>query len=169
MDRLWSPWRYAYVTGDAEKTDEAGVCVFCVAQRQEDGPANWVVRREPLAFVILNKYPYNSGHVMVCPNRHVTALSDLTPAESAAVFSLTARAVDVLRGTMHAEAVNLGANLGRIAGGSIDHLHVHVVPRWSGDTNFMPILADTKVLVQMLDTTFARLRDGAARWDGAAT
>jgi ATP adenylyltransferase len=168
MDRLWSPWRYAYVTDAATARRDPAACAFCEALARPDGPENWVVRREERAFVILNKYPYNSGHLMVCPTRHVVHLSELTPEEGAALFSLAARAVDVLRASMNAEAVNLGANLGRAAGGSIDHLHVHAVPRWAGDTNFLPVTADTKVLVEMLDTTWRRLSGEGARWDGAA-
>jgi ATP adenylyltransferase len=144
-------------------------CVFCTAQAKADGPDNWIVLREPLAFVILNIYPYNSGHVMVCPNRHVTALSELTPEEGAALFSLTSRTVDLLRSAMNAEAVNMGANLGRVAGGSIDHVHVHLVPRWTGDTNFMPVIGETKVMVQMLSDTWARLREAVEKRGGAAT
>lgn len=142
-------------------------CVFCAAQAKPDGPDNWIVVREPHAFVILNIYPYNSGHVMVCPARHVTAMSELSPEEGAALFALTARTVDLLRSAMNAEAVNMGANLGRAAGGSIDHLHVHLVPRWTGDTNFMPVIGETKVMVQMLSDTWARLREAAAAQGGA--
>jgi len=126
---------------------------------------NWIVRREPLAFVILNIYPYNSGHVMVCPTRHATLLSDLSADEGAALFSLAARTDRALRASMGAEGVNMGANLGRAAGGSIDHVHLHLVPRWTGDTNFMPVVAETKVMVQMLADTWTRLR--GADWGGA--
>lgn len=162
MDRLWSPWRYEYV-----KAERPQGCVFCDALSRADGPSNWVVRREPHAFVILNIYPYNSGHVMVCPSRHATSLCDLAPEEGAALFSLAARTDRALRASMGAEGVNLGANLGRAAGGSIDHVHLHLVPRWTGDTNFMPVCAETKVMVQMLETTWDRLR--AADWGGPVT
>lgn len=154
--------------GSADHEDGPDACVFCAALTREDGPDNWIVRREPHAFVILNIYPYNSGHVMVCPSRHVQALSELTGEEGAALFSLSARTVDLLRGALRADSVNLGANLGRSAGGSIDHLHVHAVPRWPGDTNFMPIVADTKVLVMTLQDTWTRLREAFAAADGAA-
>ena len=147
------------------KPNDEGACVFCAAlAAAEDSPENLVVRREPLAFLILNRYPYNSGHCMVLPTRHATELSALTTEESAAVFSLVARTVDLLRGTMGADAVNLGANLGRHAGGSLDHLHLHVVPRWAGDTNFMPVVAETKVLVEMLGDSWRRLSEGARAW-----
>ena len=148
------------------KAERPAGCVFCDALGKEDGEANWVVRREPHAFVILNIYPYNSGHVMVCPARHVTELSGLTDEEGAALFSLVSRTDRALRETMGAEGVNIGANLGRAAGGSIDHVHLHLVPRWTGDTNFMPIVAETKVMVQTLEGTWQRLR--AAHWDAGA-
>lgn len=135
------------------------VCVFCDAQTKPDGTESWIVRREPHAFVILNIWPYNSGHVMVCPARHVEAPSELTPEEGSALFSLAARMTDVFRRNLRADAVNLGANLGGAAGGSIAHLHLHVVPRWAGDTNFMPVVADAKVLVMSLEDTWKRLRE----------
>lgn len=147
---------------------DPATCVFCDALARPDGPETGVVRREASAFVILNRYPYNTGHLMVCPTRHVVHLSELTPEEGAGLFALTGRAVDVLRATMNAESANVGANLGRAAGGSIDHLHVHVVPRWPGDTNFMPVTAETKVLVEMLGDTWRRLTGETARWDGPA-
>ncbi len=151
MDRLISPWRYAYVT--AKRPD---VCAFCDAHAQADGVENLIVLRGPHAFLILNRYPYNSGHCMVVPTRHVVEPSEMTAAESAEVWGLVARTADVLRKPLGAEGVNVGVNLGRVSGGSIEHLHVHLVPRWQGDTNFMPITADTKVLVELLSGTYAR-------------
>jgi ATP adenylyltransferase len=151
MDRLISPWRYAYVS--APRPDG---CAFCEAQKKPDGVENLIVLREPLAFLILNLYPYNNGHCMVVPARHVVEPSDLTPEESVAVWGLVARTADLLRKPLGAEGVNVGVNLGRVSGGSIEHLHVHLVPRWQGDTNFMPIVADTKVLVEFLRDTYAR-------------
>jgi ATP adenylyltransferase len=151
MDRLISPWRYAYVTGP-----RAEGCAFCDAQRKPDGVENLIVLREPHAFLVLNMYPYNSGHCMVVPARHVVEPSELSAEESACVWGLVARTADVLRKPLGAEGVNVGVNLGRVSGGSIEHLHVHLVPRWQGDTNFMPITAGTKVLVELLRDTYAR-------------
>jgi ATP adenylyltransferase len=151
MDRLISPWRYSYVT--APRTDG---CVFCDGQKLPDGLDNLIVLREAHAFLVLNLYPYNSGHCMVVPARHVVAPSELTPDEAACTWNLVARTADLLRRPLGAEGVNVGLNLGRVSGGSIEHLHVHLVPRWQGDTNFMPIVADTKVLVEMLRDTYAR-------------
>jgi ATP adenylyltransferase len=151
LDRLISPWRYAYVS--APRPDG---CPFCEAQKREDGPENLIVRREAHAFLILNMYPYNNGHCMVVPARHVVDLSDLSAEESAGLWSLVSRTADLLRKPLAAEGVNVGVNLGRVSGGSIEHLHVHLVPRWQGDTNFMPIIAETKVLVELLRDTHAR-------------
>ena len=136
-------------------------CAFCEEQKKADGVENLIVAREPHAFLILNRWPYNSGHCMVVPTRHVVNPSELTPDESAGVWGLVARTADLLRKPLGAEGVNVGVNLGRVSGGSIDHLHVHLVPRWQGDTNFMPITAETKVLVELLSATYARF---AAAW-----
>ncbi len=141
-------------------------CAFCEAQKKPDGVENLVVLRVPHAFLILNLYPYNNGHCMVVPARHVVEPSDLTPEESAAVWGLVARTADLLRRPLGAEGVNVGVNLGRVSGGSIEHLHVHLVPRWQGDTNFMPIVAETKVLVEYLRDTYARF-EKAIRGAGA--
>jgi ATP adenylyltransferase len=159
MDRLISPWRYAYVS-----SPRPDGCPFCDAQKRVDGPENLIVRREPHAVLILNMYPYNSGHCMVVPARHVVEMSELSAEESAGLWSLVSRTADLLRKPLAAEGVNVGVNLGRVSGGSVDHLHVHLVPRWQGDTNFMPIIADTKVLVELLRDTHARF---TAAFNGA--
>jgi ATP adenylyltransferase len=151
MDRLISPWRYAYVTGEKP----AG-CAFCELPKQSDGVENLIVRRSTHAYLVLNRYPYNSGHCMVVPLRHVVDPSALTAEESADVWGLVANTADLLRKPLGADGVNVGINLGRVSGGSIDHLHVHLVPRWQGDTNFMPIVAETKVLVELLTDTWKR-------------
>lgn len=131
-------------------------CVFCEVQGQPDGVENLVVRRGRHAFLILNRFPYNSGHCMVIPARHVADPSQLDPAEAAELWEMVAMTADLLRGKLAAEGVNVGMNLGRVSGGSIEHLHVHLVPRWQGDTNFMPIVAQTKVLVELLTDTYTR-------------
>jgi len=138
-------------------------CAFCHEQTKPDGVENLIVLREPHAFLILNRFPYNSGHCMVVPTRHLVDLSEMTAEESAGVWGLVARTADLLRKPLGAEGVNVGMNLGRVSGGSIEHLHVHLVPRWQGDTNFMPITADTKVLVELLSGTYARFAAAIAR------
>ncbi len=144
-------------------------CVFCDALSRDEDAATYIVHRGPTCFIILNAYPYNTGHALVLPNRHVEDLCDLTDEESLETVVLTQRLCRVYRETMNAEGVNVGVNLGRSAGGSIDHLHWHVVPRWRGDTNFMPVVGGAKVLVEMLEDTWTRLRAALAEQTGETT
>ncbi len=137
-------------------------CAFCDALARPDGVDNLVVLREAHAALIVNRYPYNSGHCMVVPLRHAVEPSELGADESAALWGLVARTADLLRGPLRAHGVNVGVNLGSASGGSIAHLHVHLVPRWHGDTNFMPVLTGTKVLVELLEDTYARFRAALA-------
>ena len=153
---IWAPWRLEYI---AEADSQEG-CVFCVEAAGELGEASLVVARGSHAFVLLNKFPYSSGHVMVAPLRHVGELSDLGPDEAAEIHLLTTHAIGALRAVYTADAFNVGWNLGQVAGGSIAaHLHEHVVPRWAGDTNFMPVLADVKVVPEHILATRDRLRE----------
>jgi ATP adenylyltransferase len=156
---LWAPWRMAYV--GAEKPKEG--CIFCdyPAAPEADDRKNLIVHRTPHAFAILNRYPYNAGHFMVIPRRHVSDLAALPAEEWAALQDLLRRAAAVLQATYRPEGINVGMNLGRAAGAGIDaHLHWHLVPRWLGDNNFMPVLADIRVMVDHLDTTWEKLRAG---------
>ncbi len=154
--QLWAPWRLAYVQ---QASEQAG-CVFCLEAAGELGAESLVVHRGDAVVVLLNKFPYSSGHLMVAPMRHTPDLGDLSPDEAAEVHGLTVVALEVLGALLSADAFNVGWNLGEVAGGSIaGHLHEHVVPRWSGDTNFMPILADVKVLPEHLLATRDRIRE----------
>ena len=154
MDRIWSPWRHSYVT----RAEDPHECVFCVAQSTESGLA-LVVHDAPLAYVILNLYPYNAGHLMVVPRRHAASLSLLTRDELNAIALLTQRSEQVLTEAYQPQGINVGMNLGRPAGaGIVDHLHVHLVPRWNGDTNFMSVVGEVRVLPEELPRTAARLR-----------
>ena len=156
MDKLWAPWRLEYVADAGSGSS----CVFCAEAAGEVGEQSLVVARGEGAFVLLNKFPYSSGHVMVATNRHVAELGDLEPAEAAEIHRLTTRAIEALRSLYRPDAFNVGWNLGEVAGGSISgHLHQHVVPRWAGDTNFMPVLADVKVLPEHLLRTRDRMRE----------
>ncbi|MFN2581264.1 MAG: HIT domain-containing protein [Candidatus Dormibacteria bacterium] len=145
-----------YVGGDPPNES---ACFLCEAITSSDDDGLLVVERRPLSITVLNRFPYNSGHVMVVPQRHVSDLRDLHDDESAALFSGCQRALSALGNALHPEGYNVGINLGKPAGGSVDHLHMHVVPRWAGDTNFMPALADTKVLPEHLEQTAQKLRD----------
>jgi ATP adenylyltransferase len=157
VERLWSPWRMEYI--EAAKDTQPEGCVFCeVLEDRADPSERRVLYRDDLAWVTLAKYPYNPGHLLVLPVRHTGELEDLTPQENAAVSALLQRSVRALRDQAQPHGFNIGLNLGRIAGAGIpEHLHWHVVPRWSGDTNFMPVVGQTRVLPQLLEETFAKL------------
>jgi ATP adenylyltransferase len=161
--QLWAPWRLEYVGSAGE---ERG-CIFCAAREGVD-VERLVVARGEHAFALLNRFPYASGHAMVAPARHVGDLGALTDEEALAVHRLAGHTIDALRALYRPDGFNLGWNLGRVAGaGVVDHVHLHVVPRWSGDTNFMPVLADVRVLPEHLDETRRRLAEGLAK-TGAA-
>lgn len=152
--QLWAPWRLEYVA----QADEPRACIFCQPEER------LVVHRAERAFVLLNRFPYASGHVMVAPRRHVGELGGLSDEEALAVHRLAVQALAALRAVYGPEGFNLGWNLGRPAGaGVVEHVHLHVVPRWTGDTNFMPVLADVKVLPEHLTETQAKL---ARAWPG---
>jgi ATP adenylyltransferase len=160
MDRLWTPWRLAYVTDAA--TDRDG-CIFCAAAGRLDRD-DLVVHAGRRCFVILNKYPYNSGHLMVVPHRHVGRLAGLEPDELVELSTLTQLAERALAEAYAPHGFNMGLNLGKSAGaGILDHLHMHVVPRWNGDTNFLSVVGETRVLPEELTDTAARLRAIFAR------
>jgi ATP adenylyltransferase len=146
---LWAPWRLEYI----EQADELDRCIFC------DPEESLLVHSGAYALVVLNKYPYASGHLLVAPHRHVGDFGVLSDEEAGEVHRLGARGVDALRAEYAPHGHNLGWNLGRVAGAGIeDHVHLHVVPRWNGDTSFMPVLADVKVLPEALERTAERLR-----------
>ena len=157
MERLWTPWRMEYIQAAKEEEEEGG-CIFCELPSEPDDEASRIVARAELAFVLLNRFPYNPGHLLVAPYRHVGELGELTTEESAALHELLARSVDALRDEMEPHGFNIGMNLGRVAGAGIpDHVHWHVVPRWGGDSNFMPVIGQTKVLPELLEETRRRL------------
>lgn len=153
---LWAPWRLAYVT----QADELDGCVFCAeAAGDLEGDESLLVHRDETALVILNKYPYSSGHLLVAPIRHVGELAGLTEDEALEIHAQAVASIEALGQVYGPAGFNLGWNLGRVAGAGIaDHVHLHVVPRWHGDTNFMPVLADVKVLPEHLLETRDRLR-----------
>lgn len=155
MKQLWAPWRLEYI----KSADEDQGCVFCRAVEGDD-EERLVVRRGSHAIVLLNKYPYSSGHFMVAPTRHVGEYGDLDEEEVLELHRLAAAGMGALAETFAPQGYNVGWNLGRIAGaGVVDHVHLHVVPRWAGDTNFMPVLADTKVLPEHLQQTRRKLAE----------
>jgi ATP adenylyltransferase len=161
FDRLWTPHRMAYIKGEGKPTGpgEDEGCPFCIAPTlsDEDG---LIVARGEVVYAIMNLYPYNSGHVLICPYRHLAAYTDLTPRETAEFSEFTQRAITVLHAVSGPHGFNIGMNLGTVAGAGIAaHLHQHVVPRWGGDTNFMPVTGMTRVLPQLLADTRKLLAD----------
>ncbi len=159
MERLWAPWRMQYIG-----KEQGPGCLFCrVIENPQDEDADLVVWRPDHAIVLLNKFPYNPGHVMVAPHAHKPSFEDLSDAETAALMSALRTTLKVLGTTLKPEGVNVGANIGRPAGAGIpDHIHLHVVPRWNGDTNFMPVIDDVKVVAEALTQTAAKLRQAFA-------
>jgi ATP adenylyltransferase len=156
VERLWTPWRRAYLEGaDSHSTG----CFLCEhAAEPEHDRQNLVLYRAASVFVLLNLYPYNSGHLMVAPFAHTGDFARLEPGTASELMAVTQRAVDALQRVYAPDGFNLGMNLGKSAGAGVpDHLHMHVVPRWNGDTNFMPVVSETKVLPESLDQTYARL------------
>lgn len=150
-----------YMTSSGDRAD-AGGCVFCDHLAEDDEAAH-ILQRGSLAFVVLNAFPYNTGHLMVAPLRHAGDLVELTADERRELMELTSRSIEIVREVMRAEGFNTGMNLGAAGGAGIPgHLHMHVVPRWDGDTNFMPIVGETKVLPEMLADTYAKLRPAFA-------
>ena len=155
MERLWAPWRLEYI----KRADEETGCVFCAAVAGDD-EERLVVHRGDSAIVLLNKFPYSSGHLMVAPTRHVGEFAALTEDEAIEIHRLAAAGLAALGELYGPQGYNRGWNLGRVAGaGVVDHVHQHVVPRWGGDTNFMPVLADVKVLPEALDESRRRLAE----------
>jgi len=158
-ERLWAPWRLEYVSGAAESDG----CIFCEKPGQDDDAA-LIVHRGARAYVVLNLYPYTNGHLMVAPYRHLATPAELDADERADVWQLMADSIAALKVAMGPAGFNCGVNLGRAAGAGVEgHLHVHVVPRWNGDTNFMPVLADVRVMPEHLSRTLERVRDA---WPG---
>jgi len=163
VERLWSPWRMEYMTQSSEDSKGSGGCIFCDHLAESDDEGANIVYRGRQAFVILNAFPYNSGHLMVAPLRHAADLHELSAEERHELMDLTTEAIEIVRAAMRPEGFNVGVNLGEVAGAGVPgHVHVHVVPRWGGDTNFMPVVGETKVLPEMLADTAAKLRPGFA-------
>jgi ATP adenylyltransferase len=155
--RIWAPWRLEYVK-DASKDIESE-CIFCAASDASDDEASLIVHRGELCFVILNKFPYTNGHLMVAPYEHVAALQELDAETVAEMMSLAQRGMAALETSYAPHGYNVGFNQGRVAGAGVEHhIHMHVVPRWGGDTNFMPVLGDTRVMNQTLEDSFETVR-----------
>jgi ATP adenylyltransferase len=156
MDLLWTPWRREFVQGGT--ADDHAACFLCTAPAAHDDRANLILLRAERAFVIMNRYPYNTGHLMIAPYAHTADLPRLDSVTAQELMALLQRCTGVLQQAYQPQGFNIGMNLGKAAGAGVpDHLHLHALPRWTGDTSFMPIVANTKVLPETLDQTYARL------------
>ena len=154
MERIWAPWRIEYI----EKPKE-GACILCQKPRESNDEANFILYRGQNNFAILNAFPYNPGHLMVAPYRHIANLQDLTDDEVKEHLDVVKRAVKLLTEALKPAGFNIGLNIGKVAGAGIEyHLHTHIVPRWQGDVNFMPVLSNTRVISEALAATYKRLK-----------
>lgn len=162
MEYLWCPWRMEYIQSEKHKE----ICVFCNELTRPDGPENLIVYRGRRAFVILNRYPYTTGHLMIVPFTHQASLEALDAETRSEMMELTVQSMAVLRKVYRPQGFNIGVNIGEAAGaGVLDHVHLHVVPRWGGDTNFMSALASTRVLAELLLETYTHVKNA---WVGAS-
>ncbi len=151
MEVLWAPWRVEYILNNAKEDG----CIFCPGEKEPEGS---ILFRGKHSLVMMNKYPYINGHLLVAPLRHVAALDQLEETEKTVLLTMVGQAVTILKKTMKAEGFNVGLNLGKVAGAGVEaHLHFHVVPRWNGDTNFMTVFGDVRVIPEHMQQTYARL------------
>ena len=154
MEKLWAPWRMKYI-----KQEKGRECIFCVLPSQNQDEKNYILYRGTLSFIIMNTYPYSNGHLMICPYKHLACLSDLKSGEMVEMGKLTQNCIEILRSIYRAQGFNVGVNLGKAGGAGFDeHVHTHIVPRWTGDTNFMPVLSEVKVQPEHLREGYQKLQ-----------
>jgi ATP adenylyltransferase len=155
MEPIWAPWRIEYI-----RMEKPGGCILCEKPGEENDAANYILYRAKHNFVMLNSYPYNPGHLLVAPYRHVASLDGMTGEERHEHIDIINRSIEVLREAFNPAGFNLGMNVGRVAGAGIDdHAHSHIVPRWQGDNNFMPVISDIRVIPEALEDTYNQLLD----------
>jgi len=154
MEQIWAPWRIEYI--QMKKPEE---CILCGKPRQNNDELNYILYRGNKNFVIMNSYPYNPGHLMIAPYRHIANLEELTDEERDEHFKIVSQSINILRQVFNPAGFNIGINMGKIAGAGIDdHFHTHIVPRWQGDTNFMPVISDVRVVPEALAETYKKLK-----------
>ncbi|MEE9239023.1 MAG: HIT domain-containing protein [Thermodesulfobacteriota bacterium] len=154
MKTLWAPWRIEYITGGKKEG-----CIFCDKPKEGNDKKNLILYKGETSFIIMNRYPYSNGHLMAVPYRHINNMSELDHKERLELMNLTTKCIEILK-VMHPDGFNIGMNLGTAGGAGIDdHLHFHIVPRWNGDTNFMPLIADVKVMPEYLEDTYETLSE----------
>ena len=155
MEQIWAPWRMSYIAN----ADKHEGCFFCDKPNESNDVENYIILRGEHAFILLNAYPYSNGHLMVAPYQHTANMDELSNEEMLEMMQLTRRAVNLLKTAFHPDGFNVGVNMGRVAGAGVaDHLHIHVVPRWNGDTNFMLVLGDVRVIPESLESVYVKLR-----------
>jgi ATP adenylyltransferase len=155
LKTLWAPWRVAFIAGKKEKG-----CIFCNKPTEQKDGKNMIFGRREKVFGMMNKYPYNSGHLLIAPYRHVTCMEDLQAEEWTDLLHLLQDSIKALGNQMHPEGYNIGFNVGKASGAGFEHIHLHIVPRWAGDTNYMPVLSETKVIPEHLNETFRKVKEG---------
>ncbi len=157
IEKLWAPWRMLYIEGIGGGKTEG--CIFCEKPQENSDEKNFIVRRGKTCYIIMNIFPYNNGHLMVAPYLHTAQFSDLDSQTRLEMFDLAGSAMEAIQNTMRPDGFNMGMNIGRTAGAGIaDHLHLHLVPRWNGDTNFMPVIGCTKVISEALEDSYQKIR-----------
>ena len=161
LEHIFAPWRMQYILSNSDDNDTKGTgCIFCDFPKEDNDEKRLIIHRGELCFVIMNAFPYNPGHLMVVPYRHTAELGSLSAAELAEMMSLCQTSHRVLTNLMNPQGFNIGMNIGKVAGAGIDqHLHMHIVPRWHRDTNFMPVLGDVRVVSEALSSTWKRLKE----------
>jgi ATP adenylyltransferase len=161
MDKIWAPWRKEYITNEKPRD-----CIFCSKPRSRQDKKNFIIKRTKFSFSMLNIFPYNNGHIMVAPFKHTKDLQDLNDREILDLISLVKQTCAVLSKILKPKGFNIGMNIGKLSGaGFSEHLHIHIVPRWEGDTNFMPVISDTKVISESLSSLYQRFKDVDQRGD----
>ena len=156
MDKIWAPWRMQYI----DKADKGTGCIFCTFPEEQNDSDRLILFRGTHCYIILNAFPYSNGHLMVTPYRHAAEMEDLNDNEMLEIMQLTRMAINILKTAFCPDGFNMGVNMGRVAGaGIVGHIHVHIVPRWNGDTNFMPVIGDTRVIPESLQSVYKRLSE----------
>ena len=157
MERIWAPWRKQYINSVVKKSKK---CIFCEKSKQKRDRANYILKRSRYSFSLLNIYPYNNGHVMIAPYKHISEFDRLSKDELLDLIFLTQESKKIIDEVLKPEGYNIGANIGKISGAGFEgHFHIHIVPRWQGDTNFMPVISSTKVISESLDSLYNRIID----------
>lgn len=160
MKKLWSPWRSKYIESFKPGAEKDGSCLFCRIPSEDRDGENYLVHRGKKGYIVMNLYPYNSGHILVVPYKHCSTLEELDDSENLECMQLINLGIKALNTSIYPEGYNIGTNIGRCSGAGIDeHVHFHIVPRWNGDTNFMPVLNEVKVVSEMMDKTYEKLKD----------